>query len=299
MATASTQTQTTIQYGKPVDAKDRELRGAQDLAALYGGVDYDRGQIEGIFQNAVDKEYAAKQAAYDRTANQYYNRLGQSQNAYLDAMRKSNAGAVMSGAAAGMQNANALSSLLGLSQQTSADNTMLTQEARALADQKAAAQSMATRDALDYANQQKLALGTLGVNAYGVDAQKYVGELGANAQMATANTAASAQGYTADQGLKGTKYAADQNLAGTKYAANANVSAARAGAAGYVQQAQIAAAAGNYQAELGLAGVSIQSASAVDVAKLNNIGPILNTGLTTGKIDVAGYMKTWSQKAIE
>lgn len=225
MAATSTSTSTTsIKYSNPVTARDRELRGAEDLAARYGNIDYDRGAIENVFQGAVDKEYAAKQQAYDRSANQYYDRLSQSQDSYLDAMRKQAAmNSVQSGATQGMNAANQLSAMLGMSQQTSGDATALAQEQRALADQQAAAQAAATRQALEYANAQKLALGTLGSNIYATDAQKYIGELGANAQLEAANTAASAQGYAADQGLAGTQYNADQNLAGQRYAADQNL----------------------------------------------------------------------------
>lgn len=221
MATASVQS--TIKYGTPVEAKDRQLLDAQQIARQYGNINYDQDAISNIFKDSVTQEYAAKKADYARTANQYYNRLGQSQNAYLDAMRKERAGAVMTGAAAGMQSSNALSALLGMSQQSSADNTALTQQARALADQEAAAQAKARQDAMQYADQNKLAMGQLGANLYGVDAQKYIGELGANAQVGAANVAASAQGYAADQGLAGTQYAAQKNLEGTQYAANKNL----------------------------------------------------------------------------
>lgn len=214
----------TIQFGTPVDARDRELRGAQALSEMYGGITYDRDQIEGIFQGAVDKEYAAKQAEYGRSASQYTNRLAQSQNAYLDAMRRvAQQNAVQRGASFGMLAANELGSMLGMSQQTSEDNTKLVQQQRALIDQQEAARAKATRDALDYSNQQKHALGQLDAGLYASDAQKYVGELAANAQVGAANVAAGAQGYAADKGLEGQRYTADQNLAGVQYNADQNL----------------------------------------------------------------------------
>ena len=260
-ANASSSYATTIKYGTPVKATDRGLMSTQDLAAKYGNVDYDRDAIEGVFQGAVDAEYAAKNKEYTRSANQYYNRLATSQNAYLDAMRKQ-AGlqAVQSGASQGMQAANQLSGMLGMSQQTSLDATTLAQQQRALADQQAAAQSAATKEALTYANQQKLALGTLGANIYATDAQKYVGELGANSQIEVANTGASAQGYVADKGLEGTRYNADmnfkgvdltssRNLAGTRYASDKNLAGAQASAAAQRAAAASAAAATKYAAD--------------------------------------------------
>ena len=247
-ANASSSYATTIKYGTPVKATDRGLMSTQDLAVKYGNVDYDRDAIEGVFQGAVDAEYAAKNKEYTRSANQYYNRLATSQNAYLDAMRKQ-AGlqAVQSGASQGMQAANQLSGMLGMSQQTSLDATTLAQQQRALADQQAAAQSAATKEALTYANQQKLALGTLGANIYATDAQKYAAELGYNAAVSAANTAASAQGYTADQALQGTTYNADKNFAGTTYTADKNY-------AGTTYAADSSAGASKYSADQGYKG---------------------------------------------
>ena len=218
---------TAIKYGNTVKAKDRELMGAPSLAEKYGNIDYDRAAIERVFQDATDAEFAAKRKEYDRTAGKYYNNLASSQTAYLDAMRKANAQAVQSGANAGMQNANALSAILGMSQQSSADATQLAQDRRALEDQYAESRAKNIQEALEYANQQKLALGQLGANIYGVDAQKYVGELGYNAQIGAANTAASAEARAADQALRGTLYNADANLAGQKYASDSSFSGSR------------------------------------------------------------------------
>ena len=256
---AAVSTSTTIQYGKPVDAKDRSVHSAANMSTLYGGVDYDRQAIQDVFRDATDKEYAAKQATYNRTQNQYYNRLATSQNSYIDAMRKSNAQAVMSGAGRGVQAANQLSTLLGLSQQTSGDNTMLTQEGRQLGYDHAAAQAANVRDALQYANEQKLALGSLSQQHYATDAQKYAAELGANAAVATANTAASAEGYAADQGLAGTQYASDRNLEGTRYSADKNY-------AGTVYNADKNYAGSVYAADANKAAAAMQAAAQRDAA---------------------------------
>lgn len=213
-----------ITFGTPVDAKDRQLRGAKSLAETYGNITYDRDQIEKVFLDNVQSEYDAKRREYGRTAQTYSNRLAQSQNAYLDAMRKQAAQqATQSGAAYGAQAANRLSAVLGMSGQTSEDATKLVQQERALIDQEQQARTQAIQKALEYANQQKLALGNLDAQLYGFDAQKYVGELAANAQVGAANVAASAQGYTADKGLEGTRYAADQNLSGVRYTADQNL----------------------------------------------------------------------------
>lgn len=236
-----------INYGTTMEAKDRAAKSAADLAALYGGINYDQNAIEKIYKDATAADYAARKQDYNNTANQYYNRMALSQNSYLDAQRKANASAVMSGATRGMQNAAQLSTVLGLSQQSSLDNTKLAQDARLLSDQENAAYAKNTSDALTYANTVKQSLGTLSANEYATDAQKYAAELGYNAAVSAANTAASAQGYTADQALQGTTYNADKNFAGTTYTADKNY-------AGTTYAADSSAGASKYSADQGYKG---------------------------------------------
>lgn len=246
MAT-STSASTEIKYGHDVVANDRSARSAADLSALYGGINFDQAAIEGVYKKATAADYAARKQDYQNTAGQYYNRMATSQNTYLDAQRKANASAVMSGASRGMQNAAQLSTILGLSQQSSLDNTKLAQDARLLSDQENAAYAKNASDALTYSNLVKNQLGTLSANEYATDAQKYAAELGAGSAIATANTAASAQGYTADQALQGTQYNADKNLAGTQYTADKNY-------AGTTYASDKSASASGYAADKGYAG---------------------------------------------
>jgi hypothetical protein len=288
-ATTAAVTQS-IKYGTPVKAVDRQFQGADALSKQYGNIDYDRDAIESVFQKGVDAEYAAKKAEYARSANQYYNRLGSSQNAYLDAMRKSRAGAVETGASSGIQSSNALSAMLGMSQQTSLDNTTLAQGQRALADQEGAARAKAVNDAMQYANQQKLALGTLDTNQGAVNAQKYVGELGANAQVATANTAASAQGYTADQQKAASDYSSNMNykgvdlssgrqLEGTRYSSDKGLEGQKVYAGGMVQSANVNANAARYAANQNLNASRYESDNATNRTTQTNVTSIVNTAI--------------------
>lgn len=216
-----------VMTGASQAIKSPVLQDAKTLAAKYGGVNYETAPIEAVFQKSASAANDVSQKAYDRSSAQYANRLGQSQNSYLDAMRKSNAAAISSGASKGMQNANALSAMLGLSQQSSADNTLLTQEQRALGDKYAAAQAKATQDALQYSDTQKMALGSLGANLYGTDTQAYAAGIGGDAQIQAANaaaTAAASAGANYGQGLIGSAYnqaqgtmdAADKQLSGVQ-----------------------------------------------------------------------------------
>ena len=269
------------QSGQLVDAKDRSLKTAQELSDTYGGVTFDRNQIEEIYQKSADDNAAMRAKEYARTASQYYNRLGALQNSVIDANRKAQGTALVSGATKGMTSANNLSAVLGLQQQSSADATTLAQGDRALVDSYAAAKSKATQDALTYANQQKLALGTLGSNVYATDAQKYVGELGANAQIGTATIAADAQADTAARQLEGTKYAADMNYKGavdtanisaasSKYAADQSLAAQKLSADAMVKSAETSAAAQRYAASAGLAAQNLANIANLGVAALEN-----------------------------
>lgn len=234
----------------PVDATRAKLNNAESLARRFGNINYDQDKIQGIFNQASEAEFNTKRKEYDRTANQYYGNLATSQNAYLDAMRKSYAqNAVQSGANAGMQNATTLSSLLGQQQQTGADALALAQQKRALEDKYAEAIAGNTERAMTYADQQRVNLANIAIQEQANNAQQYAAELGHNAQLSAAAAEANAtayaadqaltgtqynadanergQRYTADQNLTGTKYASDNNLAGTKYNADQNLSGTR------------------------------------------------------------------------
>ena len=225
---AITSTTSTIKYGTPVNAQDRQLRGAEALAAKYGDVDYNRSAIEGIFNNATNAEYATKRKENKNTELLYAKKVSQNQNAYLDAMRRQYASnAVQSGANQGMQAANQLSAMMGMNEMSSMDASKQAQAYQLLADKEAQARTANAKTALEYSNAQKMALGTLDSNLYSVDAQKYAAELAANAQVGVANTAASAQGYAADQGLAGTRYNADQNLRSNQYVADQGLAGTR------------------------------------------------------------------------
>jgi hypothetical protein len=131
-----------------------ELRSAEMLAKLYG-VNIDQAGITDAFKGSVDSAY--KGANRDYTRN-----LADTQMTYLDAMRKSNAGGVQSGAAKGIQGAQELSAMLGMSQQSSAG-------ASKLATDQSAASAKAVQDAMAYADQNKLALGGMSGDLYGKD----------------------------------------------------------------------------------------------------------------------------------
>lgn len=131
------------------------LRTADQLAKLYGNVNINQGAIKKSFEDSANASAAGANRDYTRN-------LADTQSGYLDALRRGNAAALQSGAAKGMQGAQELSTMLGLSQQSVAG-------ASKLASDQYASLVKANQDAMAYADQNKLALGELSAKLYGED----------------------------------------------------------------------------------------------------------------------------------
>ena len=192
--------------GLPVEAQRAALAEIQSLADLYG-IDYNRDNIESIFQDATDAAHEANLKEYNRTARQYYDKLGATQNSLIDTLRKQRAASITSGANAGMQNATELSEILGLTQTVSPEALALAQDRNALIEAYNAQRAQDVRDALEYSDQLKQALAALASEKYGYDAQQYVAELSHNANVQAQNTASSAA-------YSGNKYATLEDILG-------------------------------------------------------------------------------------
>ena len=192
--------------GLPVEAQRAALSDIQSLADLYG-IDYNRDSIESVFKDATNAAHEANLKEYDRTARQYYDKLGATQNSLIDTLRKQRAASITSGANAGMQNATELSEILGLTQTVSPDALALAQDRNALIEAYNAQLAQDVRDAMEYSDQLKQALAALASEKYGYDAQQYVAELSHNANVQAQNTASSAA-YT------GNKYATLEDILG-------------------------------------------------------------------------------------
>jgi len=207
--------------------KQPNLMG-EDLAKLYG-IDYDEKSILEKFNKATETEYAAKDKAFAKTENQFYDQMYGTQTTALDTIRKNNAAAVATGASRGMQAANELSAILGVGQESAAGATELGQERNILQDEKTADMARNSQDAMDAANMLKQQIGQLDSANYAADTQFGVGEMDYQARMDQASK--QLEGMMAQ--VEAERYAADQNLAGTKYAANQNLAGTRAQARSY------------------------------------------------------------------
>ena len=205
-ASGSSEAAAQLILGLPVEAQRAALADIQSLADLYG-IDYNRESIEGVFKDATNAAHEANLKEYNRTARQYYDKLGATQNSLIDTLRKQRAAAITSGANAGMQNATELSEILGLTQTVSPDALALAQDRNALIEAYNAQLAQDARDAMEYSDKLKQALAALASEKYGYDAQQYVGELSHNANVQAQNTASSAA-YT------GNKYATLEDILG-------------------------------------------------------------------------------------
>ena len=205
-ASGSSEAAAQLILGLPVEAQRAALADIQSLADLYG-IDYNRDSIEGVFKDATNAAHEANLKEYNRTARQYYDKLGATQNSLIDTLRKQRAAAITSGANAGMQNATELSEILGLTQTVSPDALALAQDRNALIEAYNAQLAQDARDAMEYSDKLKQALAALASEKYGYDAQQYVAELSHNANVQAQNTASSAA-------YAGNKYATLEDILG-------------------------------------------------------------------------------------
>ena len=122
---------------------------ATDLG--YSSDQLDQNKLLSLYNNAARVQKDTSLAENQQAINQYGNSLKSAQDSYIDAMRKANANAIVSGAARGTQAANELSAILGMQQQGAEGATELAQQraqigldyANALAEARTNAESEA------------------------------------------------------------------------------------------------------------------------------------------------------------
>lgn len=211
----------------------------EDLAKMYN-ITYDEKAILDKFNAATTAEYDMKNKEYKATENAFYNKLNTSQGTALDAIRKTQAAAVSTGASRGMQAASELSSVLGMQQESVQGATDLANNKNLLVDQQGAAMTKNASTAMTTANAVKQALAGIGANIYAADTQFDVGELdyyakldaakkalegagmAANATTTAAETTAGATRDAAAETSKGYADAANINAKGNTDVANIN-----------------------------------------------------------------------------
>ena len=211
-------------YIKQQNQAPSTVQGVQQLKPELSGIalgdkyglTYDMGQIKGILDKATQGIYDNKNEAFKTTENNFYNQMGGLQAESIDALKKTQAAAVATGASKGMAAANELSAILGLQEQTAPLANDLANQKNLLASEEAAAYSKNASTALDTSNAIKQAIANLDLTKYGYDTQESIGIMDYLAALQDI----AANKYASDKTLEGVKYNADSNLAGTKYSSS-------------------------------------------------------------------------------
>lgn len=218
-----------------------EIRSAQELAKLLG-VDFttDKNAIQQAYQDATSAAYQrALEGSTDAQKN-YYANVAATQDTAIGTLRNQYAQAIASGASKGMQAANALSAVLGLSQQTAQQATQLATDRQALGTQYAQMLKDDVKNAIQASNEIGTGIAGIAHQLYNDDIQRKTAELSYN------------QGINTDQaGLAANKYTADTNLAGNVTNASAGIYNNNQSAIAALEAAIHQAAATRYAAEQG------------------------------------------------
>ena len=178
---------------KNIATETPALQNAQDLAKLYG-LDYDLESIYNTLMKANDAGYDARYEQQKQVEGKYYTNAAVAQNTLTDTLQKQQSQAILTGANKGMQAAQALSSMLGTSQQFAAEATQLAQDRQLIAKEQAASTAMTGVNALNAYNTMGQQLADVSKTVYSADTSKYVGQLDYNAANTTANAQLQSQG---------------------------------------------------------------------------------------------------------
>ena len=197
---------------------DTSLLGGQKLAGMYG-VTYDRDEIENILNDATNAAYVQEFNEQKVNEDNFYNELASTAATQYDQARQDRGAAIMSGASAGARAANELSSMLGVSQNSSDAISQLAQQRKSIQDAKAAAIAQNAANALDKANAAGEALGQLDVSQQANRVNQYTADSEYNAQIQQDNANMWSTAVSALMGAKATRDSAALAGNATKEAA--------------------------------------------------------------------------------
>ena len=159
-----------------MDPSKPQLRGGNDLANEFG-ITNDRDEIEQILLDAADKKFQFQESQYAVTEDKFYDNLGNMQNTVMDTLGKNKLNAIQTGASKGMQSANELAAVLGISEQGSIGANQLIADRKILADEGGMDRSNAISGALDRSNTVGSQLANTSANMLNADMVGYGSEL--------------------------------------------------------------------------------------------------------------------------
>lgn len=170
-----------------------ELRTLDELAKAFG-IEYNYQAIYDKFNDSVEKQYDAIYQRQKQNEDKYYDNAAAAQNTLLDTLSRDRSNAVSAGVSKGMQAANALGAMLGVSQQFANNATALSQERSNTAKDYGAALAKAVVDAEATSNERKNAIMEIAKMLYGYDSEQYVANMD-NYNTILTNNAALQQSY--------------------------------------------------------------------------------------------------------
>ena len=216
-----------------LDAIRPEFRTSADLAEVTG-LNYDYNTIYDLLMRSVDAGHAARKAAQDASDAEYYTNAAAAQSTLAESLAQQQSQAIQTGTNRGMQAANALSSVLGVSQQFAGGAGQLAQQRAQLAKDCAQQQAQAGVNAMNQSTDVAKYLADISKNIYSADASTYVGQLDYNAASNAANAQLGAQKMAAQSALAGNfadimqgYYSGQISLEQAKIASNAQIESAK------------------------------------------------------------------------
>jgi hypothetical protein len=220
-----------------MDVNKPEFRTAADLAAATG-LDYNYDNIYNTLMKSVNAGHDAQLSEQKASEGKYYDNAATAQSTLAETLAQQQAQAIQVGTNRGMQAANALSSVLGVSQQFAGNATNLANQRSQIAKDYAAQQAQTGVNAMNQYNDIGKYLGDLSKHLYSSDTSAYVGQLdynagvnAANAQMASQQMASQSQYQTALASnfadIMNQYYSGQITLEQAKIAADAQVQAAK------------------------------------------------------------------------
>jgi len=176
----------------------------------------DRTDYNDIYGSAVDAAYKLMYGQQSQAEQGFQRSLGANQDTLLNSLANTTTAAISSGASAGMQGAQAITALLGSSQQAVEGSIGMAEQRVNIGREEAAAQAEAQRLALTDSNMMKQALAQLNSDLYGYDSASYAAELDANSNDYASDSAFNAQQYASDKALEGAAQTAAATVASAR-----------------------------------------------------------------------------------
>ena len=201
------------------DILDQVLNGvSQARTTPMDRVTYDRDEINNILDDATKTKYNALENALNKNETELGDQYYALQQLVMDTTRRNKGTAYANGANAGAHSANELSSLLGLSQDSSAALTAFMQDKQNLSKEKEAEVAANASTALTASNDANFNLQNALNNIYASDKAYGASAVTGLAQLLSSLATGKAAMYGADQSVKGAQLSADAAIKSAKAA---------------------------------------------------------------------------------